>query len=208
MKPTDPLAGKRQAINEGELTTLSWPMESKYDACPVEVGQILGLRSCTIEITRIERTKHEGKRSWIALFTRYPHHADRALLLPASGDGYTSDPKRALGLNEDVFHESPPTIDTIEEEDRSPAHKNAGEPPEPEVIPHRVVMGTRASSDAHQRFLLEVGSERIAEQEQPLEIRLARLRANSRGRHVDISGDLRVIEERIAKAERKLERAA
>jgi hypothetical protein len=206
--PVDPLAGKRQAINDGELTTLSWPMNSKGDSCPVDIGEILGLRSCTIEITRIERTKHKGKRTWIALFTRYPHHADRPLLIPASGDGYTSDPKRALGLNEDVFHESPPTIDTIEEEDRSPAHKNAGEPPEPEVIPHQVVKSSRGSRDAHQRFLLEVGAERLAEQEQPLELRLARLRANSRGRHVDISRELHVIEKRIEAAERKLERAA
>jgi hypothetical protein len=198
----------RQAINDGEMTTLSWPMESKDDPCPVELGAIFDLRSCTIEITRIERTRGKGRRTWIALFTRYPHHADRPLLIAASGDGYTSDSKRALGLNEDVFHEAPPTIDTIDEEDRSLEHKNAGEPPEPEAIAHQVVKGSRGSRDAHQRFLLEVGAERVAEQAQPLELRLARLRANSRGRHVDISRELHVIEKRIEAAERKLERAA
>ena len=205
---TDPLAGKRQAINDGGLTTLTWPMESKTDPCPVAVSEIFRLRSCTIEITRIERTSHKGKRTWIALFTRYPHHADRPLLIPASGDGYTSDPSRALGLKEDVFHESPPTIDAIEEADRSPEHKNAGQPLEPEAIPHQVVKASRGSRDAHQRFVLEVGAERVAQQAQPLEIRLARLRASSIGRHVDISGDLHVIEQRIEKAERKVERAA
>ena len=204
----DPLAGKRKAINEGELTTLSWPIKTKGDPCPVELGELFGLRSCTIEITRIERTRHGAKRTWIALFTRYPHHADRPLLIPAAGDGYTTDPRRALGLKEAVFHDAPTTIDTIEEGDRSPEHKNAGEPPEPEAIPHEVVKDSRGSRDAHQRFLLEVGAERVAEQEHPLEIRLTRLRASSRARHVDISNDLRVIEDRIAKAERKLERAA
>jgi hypothetical protein len=204
----DPLVGKRQAISVGEVTTLSWPMASKTDPCPVSVDEVFELRGCTIEITRIERTRHKGKRTWIALFTRYPHHADRPLLIPATGDGYTTDPKRALGLNEDVFHESPPTLDAIEEDGRSDEHKNAGEPPEPEAIDHQVVKSSRGSRDAHQRFLLEVGAERVAEQEQPLEIRLARLREGSNGRHVDISGELRIVEKQIAKAERKLERAA
>ena len=72
MSQRDPLAGKRAAIDAGELTTLSWPMREKTDPCPVEVGQIIKLRSCSIEITRIERVQRNGKRYWIALFTRYP----------------------------------------------------------------------------------------------------------------------------------------
>jgi hypothetical protein len=204
----DPLAGMRQAINDGSRTTLTWPMKSKADPCPVEVDQIFDLKDCTIEITRIERTHHRGKRMWVALFSRYPKRADRRLLLAANGDGFVSDPKRALGLGEDLFDGAPETLDVIEEEDRTLEHRNAGEPLEPEAIPYQEVMQTSTTSEAHQRFMLELGAERVAEQEQPLEVRLARLRARSRGQHVDISNDLRVIEQRIEKAERKVERAA
>lgn len=204
----DPLAGKRQAINAGEMSTLTWPMKAKTDPCPVDLGQVFELRSCTIEITRTERTHTRGKRTWIALFKRYPRCGDRPLLIPAAGDGYTDDPARALGLREAVFDVAPSTLDVVEEEARSDEHKNAGEPPEPEAIPHQVVKATRGSNDAHQRFMLELGAERMALQDQPLELRLARLRTASRGRNVDISKDLWVIEKRIADAERKLERAA
>jgi hypothetical protein len=204
----DPLAGMRQAINDGSRTTLTWPMKSKADPCPVEVNQIFNLKDCTIEITRIERTHHRGKRMWVALFSRYPKRADRRLLLAANGDGYTSDPKRALGLGEDLFEEAPEMLDVVEEEDRTLEHRNAGQPLEPEAIPHQEVMNTSTTAEAHQRFQLELGAERVAEQDQPLEVRLARLRAKSRGRNVDISRELYVIEKRIQDAERKLERNA
>jgi hypothetical protein len=208
VKRRDPLAGMRQAINDGSCTTLSWPMHSKADRCPVKPSQTFTLRDCTIEITRIERTHHRGDRRWVALFTRYPKRADRRLLLAANGDGYTSDPKRALGLGEDVFEEPPEMLDVLEEEERSLEHRNAGNPLEPEAIPHSEVMGSAATAEAHQRFMLELGAERTAEQKQPLELRLARLRAKGRGSHVDISKDLHVIEKRIEAAERKVERAA
>jgi hypothetical protein len=206
---TDPLAGQREEVNTGQRHTLVWPMETPHDPCPVEVGQVMVLRRCTIEITRTERTKQLGKRHWVALFTRYWKQGDRPLLLKASGSGYTADPDQALGLGEDIFHDPPPNLDVVEEEDRSPEHKNAGEPSEPEAIPHRLVMGTPASTEAYQRFQQELGSERMAEQQAPLEVRLARLREKSGGaqRHVDISNDIRVIEKRIEAAERKLERA-
>lgn len=207
-RPIDPLAGRREAINSGECTTLTWPMQSKTAPCPVDVGQTFELRSCTIEITRKERTQRQGKRIWIALFTRYPKYADRPHLIPANGDGYTADPSRALGLREDVFHDAPSTLDMVQEEARSVEHKNAGEPLEPEAIPHEVVKRTHASQEAYQRFQVELGAERVALEEQPLEARLARLRAVSRGQHVDISRELFVIEKRIKDAERKLERAA
>jgi hypothetical protein len=204
----DPLAGKRQAINDFEMHSLVWPRKDDHEPCPVQVDEVFELRTCSIEITKIERTHHNGERRWVALFTRYSKASDRPHLISASGDGYTADPDQALGLGEDIFHDPPPTVDTIEEEDRSDEHRNAGEPPEPEAIPHHVVRGTRSSNDAYQRFLLEVGAERVSAQEQPLELRLARVRAESRLRHVDISNDIRVVEERLEKAERKLERAA
>jgi hypothetical protein len=204
----DPLAGMRQAINDGSCTTLTWPRESKTDPCPVKPEETFNLRDCTIEITRIERTHHRGKRMWVALFTRYPRRADRRLLLAANGDGYTSDEKRALGLGETLFDHAPETLDLVGAEDRSVEHRNAGEPLEPEAIPHAEVLRSSATAEAHQRFVLELGAERVAEQEQPLEVRLARLRAKSRGRNVDISRELYVIEKRIKDAEQKLERHA
>jgi hypothetical protein len=207
----DPLAGQRQAINDHEATALFFPLMvgGKEQRCPVQVGQIHFLRSCTIEITRTERTKRYGKRAWMATFTRTERSVDRVRLLSHSGEGYVSDPKLAAKLNEDVFHKSPETIDVIDEGDRSDAHKNAGEPLEPEAVPPHEIKSYRGSRDAHQRYLLEMGAARVAEQEQPLELRLAKLRAKSKGQHVDISGELRIIERQVAKAERKvLEKAA
>lgn len=196
----DPLAGQREEVGNGERDTLVWEMVTPHDACPVEVGQTFELRRSTIEITKVERVRRGGKRHWIALFTRYWKSGDKPHLIAANGDGYTSDPKRALRLGEEVFDG--------ESEERSDEHKNAGEPLEPEAVAPHEIKNYRGSRDAHQRFQLELGAERVALQDEPLELRLARLRAESRGRHVDISSDLKIIEDRIGKAERKLERAA
>ena len=214
MSAKDPLAGMRQAINDHELSSLFWPLkvDGVEQRCPVSVKQVFELRSCTIEITRIERTTRLGEKVWRAAFARFDRKPDRPLLLAplGSGDshGYTNDPKRAAGLGEDVFGEAPETIDAVKEEDRTLEHRNAGEPPEPEAVPGHEIKDYRGSRDAHQRFQLELGADRVAEQEAPMEVRLARLRAKSRGRNVDISNDLRVIEKRIENAERKLERSA
>jgi hypothetical protein len=56
---------------------------------------------------------------------------------------------------------------------------------------------------------MEMAKRRIAEVSAPLEDRLARLREMAQRQNVDISGDMRVIEKRVAAAETKvLERAA
>jgi hypothetical protein len=214
LTPTrDPLAGMRRAINDRELSTLRWPLivDGAERPCPVAVGQVIELRTCHIEITRIERSKGGAKlsRLWLAFFARHDKRADKPILLSAgTGAPYTDDPAQALGLREDVFHGSALTLDAIEEEERSAEHKNAGEPLEPESVPPHEIKHYRGSRDAHQRRLLEVGGERVAQQAAPIEQRLAALREQSALRHVDISSDIRVIEQRIAKAERKLERAA
>jgi hypothetical protein len=213
LTPTrDPLAGMRQAINDHELSTLRWPLivDGVEQSCPVAVGELYELRTCHIEIVRIERTKGARlSRRWLAFFARHEKRIDKPMLLSAgTAAPYTDDPAQALGLREDVFHGSALTLDAVEEEERSAEHKNAGEPLEPESVPPHEIRHYRGSRDAHQRRLLEVGAERVALQAAPIEERLAALRKASSLRHVDISSDLRVIEQRIAKAERKLERAA
>lgn len=203
---TDPLAGKRQAINDYDLYSLLWP--DRGEKCPVQVGEIFELRSCFIEITKTHRITHEGEKKWRAAFTRIAKRIDRPLFLSRVGD-YTDDPDQAVGLREDVFHASAPNLDAIEEEARSDAHKNEGDPLEPEPVPPHEVRDLRGSRDAQQRYLRDMAEQRGTEECAPLEERLARLREASRQRHVDVSGELRIVEKQIAKAERKvLDRAA
>ncbi len=213
MTERDPLAGMRQAINDHELGTLLYPLfvGGQEQRCPVQPGEVFELRRCVIVITRIERTKRKsGERVWVALFDRYARNAgDERYLISRTTGKYTADPDEAIELGEDVFHQSPATLDVVEEDDRTPAHKNAGEPPEPEAVPPYEIKHYQASQEAFARRQLELGAERLAEQCQPIEVRLARLRAVAPGRNVDISSEMRVVEKQIAKAERKvLEKAA
>jgi hypothetical protein len=200
----DPIAGQRQAVNDHKAASLLWVDSGQ--PCPVSVGDIFELRSCRIQITKTHRIKHGGQPKWRAAFDRYDRKSDRLHLLTATGD-YTEDPDLALGLREDVHDAA--TLDPIAEEDRSHEHKNAGEPLEPEAVPPHEIPHYQGSVDARHNYLLEMSKERMAEQAEPLELRLLRLRQEARSRHVDISSEVRVIEKRIEAAERKvLERAA
>lgn len=209
-KSSDPLAGKRQAINDHELAALIFPLlvDGQEQRCPVQPDEVFELRRCVIVITRIERTKRKGERVWVALFERFERSADTRYLISRSTGGYTTNPDEAIELGEDVFHQAPATLDVVEEDDRSAVHKNAGEPPEPEAVPPYEIKGYRFSRDAYARRQLELGAERVAEQSQPIAVRLARVRAAAAAKSVDISSEERVIEKRIAAAERKLEKAA
>lgn len=207
MTPTrDPLAGKRQAINDHELSTLIWPLivGGSEQRCPVAKGDVFNLRSCQIEISRTERSKVKGVRVWLALFTRTYKRVDRPVLLSAgTGAPYTDDPKQALGLREDVFHGSALNLDAIEEDERSDAHKNAGEPPEPESVRPHEIRSYRGSRDAHQRYLLEMGAQRMAIEELPLSERLRLLEDDPRA---DLTRQFARIRQGVEAAEAKARR--
>jgi len=189
----DPLAGKRQAINEGEIDVLEWRDEGK--GCPVEQGQVFELRACVIEITSVRRLKR-GRSDWVwrATFRRTVRaHSDRPHLLKPRG-GYVSDARSAMQSGEER-----PRWEVISG-DLVPS----GPPPEPEAVPPHEVRELPTSVAARARFEELKREEVQAERELPLPARLARLRQLAREKHVDISAEERVIERRIVAIERKL----
>ncbi len=212
----DPLAGFREAINEGSLYSLVWL--DRGEGSPVEVDEVYPCRSCTIEITKVQRFQkkidweHNGEALpagwfWRAEFATY-RKAVRTHYLARRG-GLTTDRKQAMAAEDDP---DPGTLRVISEDERDPVvatqHAALGEMPEA-AVPKHEVPDYLASREARQVYELDMAERRVAEGSAPLEERLTRLREMSRLRHVDITSDLAVIAQRIEKAERKvLERAA
>lgn len=205
-KPKDPLAGRREGINAGYVDSLLWP--DRGQGAPVEQGKFFKLRTCHIEITRVHRVQQNaeggGKRwLWRAEFRRiFPEGG--VFLLGKSGK-YVRDAKEALTSQDDHVGA---TLDPIDPDDRSDAHRAVGEPPEPEAVPPHEVGTYTGDALARRRYEHEMAQERHADAEQPLEVRLARLRQLADAKHVDISGEVRVIEKRVEKIEQRLGRAA
>lgn len=213
----DPLIGKREAINKGELYSLIW--FDQGEGCPVESGQIFPLRACSIQITKTHRIrkkepwKYEGEQLpagwyWRAEFETFWKISGTPYL--ARHGGTTSDHRHALRMEDEV--ESAGTLRAISEDERNERagleHGALGEPPESAVEDHLIpdLIGSR---EARQRYELEMAERRMQEATAPLEQRLVRLREMASLRHVDITSELRVIEQRIQKAEDKVfEKAA
>lgn len=63
----DVLAGQREAINRGELKVLRFAGDRP---CPVQKGERFRLRSCSIQIERIQRYLKGGRSEWIVGFVR------------------------------------------------------------------------------------------------------------------------------------------
>lgn len=189
----DPLAGKRQAINDAKLFDIAWP--DTGDGCPVEIGETFQLRSCAIEITRTQRVRTGGKWHWRASFTRYPKMGRPRFL--AQRGGTTTNPLAAMAMQDD------PDAGTLQ-----PVPDSLGPPPE-SAPDHADVPDLKPSREARQRYERDMAERRVQEATAPLEERLARLREMAGRRNIDISSELRVIERRIAAAEGKVsERAA
>jgi hypothetical protein len=106
---SDPLAGKRDALNTGETEVLTWPDLPK---CPVSKGDSFKLRSCQVEIVSVKRTfarnnkEQAGGWRWEAQFNRYVPYTPR---IPASQHGqehpaqYVSSAQGAVdGVGEEV----------------------------------------------------------------------------------------------------------
>lgn len=175
----DPLAGIREKINRGDLDTLLWPDEGK--GCPVEVGDVFQLRSCSIEITGTRRVQR-GRSEWLwrATFRRV-YRSGRIYLLAArgagdEGHGYVSEDKAALSSGEER-----PDWDPVEG-DRVPV----GPPPEPEAIPPHEVRDLPTSVAARARFAeqrLDIDAKR-AERSISHELRQALAEARKRGEDV------------------------
>lgn len=166
MTPVDPLAGRRQAINENRASALTWP--DKGRGCPVDVGDVFTLRSCSIEITRKERIRRKGQWLWMAQFVRHVHLPDRLNLLAAAG-GYTEDEDRAMRAQDDP---DPATIKTVHPMDNP---LNLHTPPEPEAVPRDEIANYSSSRIAQQRYIREAAERRAAERRLPLSERIRRL---------------------------------
>ena len=87
----DPLAGKREALNAGEVEVLTWPDQAK---CPVAKGKVFPLRSCHVEITHTQRKLVKGQWVWEARVFR---HLPDTPQVPASQHGLAHPPQYVKG---------------------------------------------------------------------------------------------------------------
>ena len=202
MSRSDPLAGQRQAINEGARTSLTWPDRGK--GCPVAVHQLLELRTCHIEISRVQRIRRGSGWLWKAEFSRYPKHGDRVHILArgaGNGHGYVHSPTASAMTAQD---QGAFTIASVEPMDNP---GNLGPPPEPESVPPSEVGSFTGDALARRRYEHELEQAHLAHLGAPLEVRLATLRSVAGAAHVDISADERVIERRLTSMERAVLRS-
>lgn len=143
MNASDPLAGLREELNSGALTSLMWPV-TVYSECPVKQGESFKLRSCRIAITSTQKIRRAGISYWLALFDR--HGPERMYLLGKSG-GYVEDSKAAMTAQADLNAGS-------QEEAWRGNPANLGPPPEPEAVPPHIVdqlPSTKASQMRHKK---------------------------------------------------------
>lgn len=200
LKKKDPLAGHREALNEGRVSTLFLKPDGDELGCPVEVGEFFALKKCGVEITRKEKLKQDDEWTWKVDVLRI-RKASKPRFLKRGG-GYTHDPDLAMRSYDDV--RAAATIDAIAPDERSEAHKAAGEPLEGEPEDDVTLWHGEASQRARERYALAQFQVRAEEREQPLLERLARIQIQARERHMDLSSEERVIERRVRAMEAKL----
>lgn len=192
---TDPLAGRRRAINEDSgLEHLVWPDRGR--GAPVAVGDTFSLRSCSITITRTQRGRDRGLFVWVAWFRRV-RHADRPYLLARGGGddgkGYVRDPEAAIRAQDD---EDAATIDRIDPEAESlehADHRATTREPEPEGVPPDEVRDLPTSLAARARFASQRSEETARRLRRSLveEIREAQLDAGQVERVRELVSGLR-----------------
>lgn len=195
----DPLAGQRDAINRGDRKHLAWRDEGK--GWPVEEGQVFELRDCAIEITRRRRVKQKDGFWFIAEFARYGKRGDKVRLLAkggGDGHGYTDNDRQALKSGEKAPNG--------EQDEGDVMLTLLGPTPEPEAIPRDEVKHLSGSQQAQARYQGEVQRERSEFAALPPGEQLERLRELAAVQHVDISSDVRVIEQRLEKIRGKVMR--
>jgi hypothetical protein len=200
LKKTDPFAGHRESINEGRASTVFLKPLGAELKSPVEVGEVFVLRRCGVEVTRKQKIRKDGEWVWKVDFLRI-RKASKPRLLKRGG-GYTHDPDLAMSSQDDLQNAA--TLSVVTPDERSEAHRAAGEPPEPEVLDDVEVWNAEASQRARERFALLQHQLRAEEREEPLLERLTRIAIEAKEQHIDLSGDERVIERRARAMEAKL----
>lgn len=194
----DPLAGQREAINADTLHMLVWEIGEEEKPCPVQKGQVFGLRQCWIEITRIERTKREGKFTWRAEFTRHRRLSSKPYYLGPRG--YVHQPREAMKAEDDPVAA---TLDTISPFDEDYEHRALGEPPEPEG-PHPDEVGDfEGSRAARDRYEREIQAQRAEFNNQPIAQRMKRI-LDAQDQGANVGREVRAIHGMLSRAERKI----
>lgn len=200
MTPPDPIAGQREAINEGTSDALLFPYfdpaTSKVKPCPVKRGQEFELRACRITCGTPMRIGKHGAWQWRVPITRHQRvTADKVRLLDKRG-GYTDDPRAALtaaNLSEDEHWREVP--------------ENLGPPPEPEAIDPELVASGPTAVGLQSRYEREQREQREAFEALPLSERVRRLELQGgRAAH----RQLRAIRSQVAEGEKRagIDRAA
>lgn len=123
----------------------------------------------------------------------------RGLYLLDRKGGYTSDAGQAMRAQDDP---EAPTIDGADSHEL--ANRNLSAPPEPEAVPPHEIEHYTGSVLSRRRYDDEMSQLRLELASKPIELRLAYVRQLARENHVDITGEERIIERRIAALERKL----
>lgn len=193
----DPLAGKREAINDRQVDVLIWPDRGR--GCPVVVGQVFHLRRFNIEITRIERLLKPRPARWKAEFTRI-HREVTTVKLLKPGHGDTSDPRHAMTSGEEYGSPTLCSVDPLEN-----VH-NLAPPPEGEIPPADEVPDYQTSRENQRNYEQQMTRARLDHERLPLEARLAIVRRLAEAEGVDLGRQLAAIEQRIKAAESKVRR--
>lgn len=209
---SDPLAGKRNAINAGTLTVLEWPDDGA--GCPIEQGKEFRLRECVITIGKPRRVRKGGEFVWQVGFAREATTPHRRFFLVrgrgATGRGYDHDPASTVSADDDHLDA---TIDLKEEDDpREKERRKAmtapepypveGPPPEPEAVNPAEIGNYTGTRDARQRYQRDIAERQAALDSLPLDERLRRILALD-GAGANVKRELRAIAGKVAEAERK-----
>ena len=200
LEASDPLAGHRETINEGRTSVVFLKPMGKELKSPVEVGEFFVLKRCGVEVTRKEKIRKDGEWVWKIDFMRI-RKASKPKLLKRGG-GYTHDPDLAMRSQDDIQNAA--TLSVVAPDDRSEAHRAAGEPPEGEALDDVEIWNSAASQRARERYALLQFQLRAEEREEPLVERLTRIAREAKEQHIDLSGEERVIEKRVRAMEAKL----
>lgn len=196
----DPIAGQREAINEGKADALLFtyfePGTTEIKPCPVKRGDSFELRTCRITCGTPMRIGKHGRWQWRVPVTRHKRvSADKVRLLDKRS-GYTDDPRSALSA-----------ANITDDEHWREVAENLGPPPEPEAIDPEIIATLPSTVAAQANYEREQRERRAAFDALPLSERVRRLEAVNDPR---AQRQLRVIRSQVAEGERRagIDRAA